>query len=339
MGQAATLRGKSEHIQASGSAFGPKGRAIRSNKIKGLRLALLNVAKSVDKDARAFAVGENLIASGEDVATCLSLARSALRADSASARARQADRAAVLQAWEERTGKDLVARAQAVVPSVDMKSVQPIPMPKGALFLAHGYDPDSVASSASWAHASKASNLSTSLKDAWSAMHKTLLEEECQPCVSTVESPSPCWEAGMCICSVQGQKLKRLCNRFKAAMKVAFPVNSKEKGLLVDGSIVARVHGSWVVDDFEAMLQMTEFERTIYLHIGLMYLSPYRPTMLVVEPAPDLAETSASPHRMYVKASIMGTWRVFLLTTFGVHVALSLPLMGNVAANHGYISG
>lgn len=302
MGQAATHRGKQEKLHGSASAFGPKGRTMRQRRLQTLRLAVAAAAQAADKDARALEIGDQVMRAEVDLATCLTLARTTLRDDAAAQRQRQAKETMVLEAWAERVGKDLVAQVKAALPSLSQQLLQPVPTPKGAFFLLHYADTGGSAAVASWAHGNNSSNLSTSLREAWASSHRTLLEEECQPCADEVPEPSPCLAAGMCLCTGQGIMLKRLNNRFKAAMKEAFPVGSERKGLLVEGSIVARIRASWVVADFDAMLDMDEPERIIFLHIGLMYLSPYRPTVMVVERVPDLPETQTTAHRLYVKA-------------------------------------
>lgn len=307
MGRAAALNAKHCGVEGGASAFGPKGRRIRSHRLQALRLSLLQGAQAPDRDAQALAVGEQVLAAGMDVAACLTLARTSLRENTIRQHQKEKDQAQALQAWSVSKGNELLAQVKQAVPCLASQDLLPIPTPKGALFMASCLDTDECKKTAAWAHASRASNLSTSLREAWSGLHKTLLEGECKPRSSQFREPvAPCLEAGVCLCSAEGRSLKRFCDAFKASMKKVFKASSDEKDLLVNASIVVRIVGSWAVDDYEAMLQMEEAERTIYFHIGLMYFSPYRPTFMVVEPVPGLPEIAASPDRLYVKASLGG---------------------------------
>lgn len=110
--------------------------------------------------------------------------------------------------------------------------------------------------------------------------------------------------AGRCLCTQAGQRLRRLRNKFLQAMKTAFPPASPERGALMAGSIVAHIAWRPATDDGQGASLPADPPLESWLHVGLMYLSPYRPTFMQLSLYKDLEECSPSPTRVYVKASL-----------------------------------
>lgn len=307
--QAVRLHGRTvtqvaRHAGLSGavSAFGPKGRKLQRNHRQALRKSLIAATESVDKDAQALAVGQHVLAMGMDIDACLSLARSALRQSLAQGRRRQQDDVAAIRAWQEGPGAAVVAKAKEQHEHLRAQDVFPLPSPQGALIVAPACDREGLSRAVSWSHTSHATNLSSCLKEDWARMHQPLVVDEAAPSNVGVSAPAPCLEAGFCVCSGDGKVLRRIRDQFLSAMKKAFPRQSPQRDLLRNASVVACVSGTRITDDYEEMLAAECVSRTVYWHIGLMYLSPFRPTVMVLDLADDLRETTHRTERVHVKA-------------------------------------
>lgn len=302
LGRAAAIRAQHVALTSGASAFGPKGRNLKRHKMRLLRSGLVALANSTDKDDRAISVGKSVVATGVDAAACLSLARSALRTGGSDKRKALVDRCEVLKTWGSTVGSKIVERLKEEHPWLRAYALQPLPLPKGAMVALQEPDGDEVAGVAAWASASRSSNLGACLKSSWDDMHKTLLEEDCQPCMQKPAAALGCWAAGCCICSPDGKALHQLCAALLANMKRTFPKASAKRQLLANGSIVACLRLDYSVDDYEAMLELDTPLRLMYLHIGLMYFKPFRPTMMVLEPVGNESAASSSNNRLLLKA-------------------------------------
>jgi hypothetical protein len=101
---------------------------------------------------------------------------------------------------------------------------------------------------------------------------------------------TPCLTFGVCVCSVVGRVLLRLRQSFVKAFKTRFPHNGPERKRLAQAGFVVCHVFSKVGD---SIMQM-------WWHIGLLYLSPLRPTYLtlfeIVREPPD--DTSNHPPRV-----------------------------------------
>ena len=95
LGEAARVTGKAHRPKSGHSAFGASSRNLQARKLQLARQALTAAVKDLDKESGALALGEHLDRMGADMHTCLTVARSALRAASTretNHRRRQTDR-------------------------------------------------------------------------------------------------------------------------------------------------------------------------------------------------------------------------------------------------------
>lgn len=295
IGEIATRTGKLFPPRPGNSSFGPKGRHIQRNRLKELREALCNFAAGCDKDARPSEVGVEVLRTGMDLDTCLSLARAAIRIDNARARERQAARRAALEAFENGPGKESVRSILQAHPSLAGASLRPVPSPKGVVLMAEGcHDLQTLHEAVAWARWSKASALSGCLAQSWDEMHRTVMEDQCGPCNADCPPPSECLLAGMCVCSGDGKELKKLRSLFLRAMKTTFPPTTPQRSMLLGGGIVVRMTSSSRDPLGTEGGEQVTGNADLWLHIGMMYLTPYRPTLLQLEevPRPEIAPPS-----------------------------------------------
>jgi hypothetical protein len=118
--------------------------------------------------------------------------------------------------------------------------------------------------------------------------------------MTTTPKPTECEVAGMCVHQGDGLKLYMFRNIVLATLKKVFPPKTKLREQLVDGFVIITFHASVLGHtDVGALPAHDQF---VALHIGMQYLSPYRPTFQEL-----FLETTATPElgtlqRVFFKA-------------------------------------
>ena len=306
-GAAATTTGRHRPLRHGQSAFGHTGRTEARQKVKDLRRMLCEGAKAADKEDHTLQVVGRLSMGGVSVASCLSLARSAMRAQSARERVKEREVDRILEDFCNGPGAEQLQRVVQELPELASLGLTPAPSAFGIAFHAAGPSADNLAKAVAWASASKSSNVAQTLDRWWSRAHETLQQEDCEPTAHLPDPGTDCLRAGRCICSFDGQRLRLFRNRLIRAMKAACPAGSDQRVLLVDGRVVAHIVGGMMPAANVGKADFSSPSVDLWLHVGLMYLSPYRPTFMRVEPVGDLGECVSHPSRVYVKASIETT--------------------------------
>ena len=153
---------------------------------------------------------------------------------------------------------------------------------------------------AAWSRAhSRQSNLDLALKTDWRRRHASIDETSEPPAVPEhVKAPTPCLQHGFCICSEEGKRIFSLRNRFLRSLKDSFKSKDvDQKELLQAGFVVLQLleerreesfggFGSLAAalgldEDLENVAQT--LRGPCWLHIGLQYFKPYRPTFQLLE--------------------------------------------------------
>ena len=204
-----------------------------------------------------------------------------------------------LQQYASQEGSELLTWVAAALPFTQRNDWQRVPHPTLPLL---AWKPKSVTSSAvtacKTACGRQGQPLGAALERFWEEGHKTALGRgaEDDERVTPSLSPSTCEDAGVCICRAEGLQLKKLRNRFLRTMKDVFETKESKKKL-ADGFIVAHFKAEGTPLQQEGEEAKAE---SIYLHIALMYWSPYRPTFQFLEKA-DAASGQTSSALEYVQ--------------------------------------
>ena len=110
---------------------------------------------------------------------------------------------------------------------------------------------------------------------------------------------SKCADAGRCLCTPEGRILFRLRNSFLKCLKLSTPNQTPERTLVRDGYLFAAILPRDVKDPIGKLggdpasdppPPAKLFDGGFFIHIGVLYLKPYRPTFLamkVVDTDPD----------------------------------------------------
>lgn len=301
VGALATARAKACPLKWGQSAFGANGRVIARRRIQDLRQSLC-AGISGDKEDATLAIGSRLVLSGVNVATCLSLARSALRADGQGLSQEQKDSAAQIEAFRSGAGAQQVQQVAQVLPALATAPLVPIPSNHGFTFQWQGVPADMVSKVSAWVSASKTSNLPHCLDQLWAETHELLVEDAAAPVADRNHADNECKRVGMCLCSEDGRRLRAFRNCFLQAMKRVFAVGSTQRARLLEGYVVAHIVHEPSADEAKQDDPESEKGLHLWLHIGLMFLSPYRPTFMVVECVAGVSECGPDDMRTYVKA-------------------------------------
>ena len=86
----------------------------------------------------------------------------------------------------------------------------------------------------------------------------------------------PCWQIGVCVCSEQGEKFYHLAQRFINVSKLQFPASGSLRTSHLKTSKIFVLLRGCSID--EADKEKPSFQTEILWHIGIHYLTPYRPT-------------------------------------------------------------
>lgn len=302
MGAAATVAGRACPPKVGQSSFGAKSRNVKRRQVQDLRRAMAQITAGRDKEDGALALGHRLAFIGADVQTCLTVARSAMRSHMKDERARQATENEALASFAAGVGKEREAKLRKAFPNLPLDTLRAVPSPRGWCFECHPAQGESVANAVLWAHYTKEANSSSALKRHWEQCHETLLEANCPPIAATMPHLSGCCVAGRCLCTNEGKHLVKLRSALFDNMKKVFLAGSELRDRLIDGHFILKLDGLPDTDDFDALLEDDAFKE-VWLHVGMLSLSPYQPTFMLLQKQLEPAGSAGSSARIQVKVS------------------------------------
>ena len=249
---------------------------------------------------------------GASCAQILKVARSVQRQAAIGERARQARELELLDTYEKGPGQEaahVVASALQLPPEI---AVAGFPSRSGTgVRLLGCADEHLVAAMSCLSSGQQKQQLSPALDAVWDYGHRMFAEAEAPTIAEEENAVGPCLEAGICLCSPAGRELRRRAARPFNWLKFQCPHRSEKKQRLVDGYIVVRLLGGPRAYTGEVA---SDASHELWLHIALMYLSPYRPTWHLVEPV-ACSETLDDPNRVYVQSKLI----------FGLYIRASSP--------------
>lgn len=286
---------------ASQPFFGPNSKAIRRSRTQVAQLVLWRRTQGMREEERAIAIGEHIVRQGLGLRDTLAMARAAIRVDTAQERAMHDAQQAALDAYQAGIGAKSLAQLRELLPCLKDFDLRPAPCGVAECFEVLPTPWQSVVDATAFAHASGATNLGAALESDWKHRHQIVLEESCSSIASQGnDAPSQCYTAGVCLCSGPGKTLAQMGSALLAHMKKVFAPRSDARRLLLDGFIVLRLTGAPGTDDEEEQIPRPCLADRFF-HIGLMYLSPFRPTLLPLSAADAGEEAPIADGRLYVQ--------------------------------------
>lgn len=173
-------------------------------------------------------------------------------------------------------------------------------------------------------------NLLKTCLDQWRSMHRTVVAASCPTIafplttpaltntrtrsstktvpkaaakqITTTPKPSECELAGMCVHKGSGLRLYMFRNVVLSQLKAIFPPKTSLRQQLLDGFIIVMFHAS--VLGHTDIGALPPSDQTVCLHIGMQYLSPYRPTFHKVYVDDDATAELGTLQRVWFKVNI-----------------------------------
>lgn len=300
LGQAGTGHGRRTGRHAFG---GRASQALRSQqRVQQAGLALQMGAWAGDAAGGALALANLARATESTVEDALAVARRLARLQSAERQAAKVAAEETLQRHRVTIGADAVRAVQRAIPELAALPMTGEPSAFGFHISVDMPEEEETKAAVGWLSAnSQASGLAKRLEGLWSLLHRTLMETDC-PEVPTPPPASRCREVGVCICSDEGLDFDRRVTRVRNHLKAVCPPGTPRREQLVEGKLLLRITGR--PTDYEEMLaEGGEPLVDLWLHIGLMYLSPYEPVFHIVERIADPGEVAPDPRRIYVRST------------------------------------
>lgn len=322
LGRAATKSSKRNKPAASRTAFGLRPKRAKAARLQRLQAAVVSALRQ-GGDPTALALVPKLVASGANIAQCLTIATAALKQLSKSDAADASAHAMALQAFRDGPGAKALANFRQHFPLLRNVELTPVPSDgRFALFELGAPSPASVSMATAWAQCTRSTNLGKCLEDGWAKMASPITSERGDDGGSSEAKgapKSPCIMAGLCICQDEGRLLNKFRVRFLQAMKMVFKPATPERQLLVDGKIVCCLRSRR--DDGAEDSQSHE----VWLHIGYMLFSPYKPTFAHMERVEPLSATAIGGRRVHLKVASEHALMELLCSPLSDKRAIQIP--------------
>lgn len=296
LGRAATAVAR----ETGGRAFGGSAwQRLRSRKMLMGHLACLATPSSRDTTTNtAMTVAARSIASGATISQSLSAARHHRTELARQEIARERELLSELSKFEGGVGAHAVELVRRMVPRLASWPLRPTPTLVGVHVQVEMPTNEEVLAALSCViEQAHASALATTLDNHWAAQHQTVMHDACSS-VPPAPKVSECLAAGVCLCSPAGQNIKRRAEKFVKYLKQVCPFNSNLRQSLCDGDLVVRLVGHIGGEQGAEALEGASHD--FWVHIALMYLSPYEPTFMFVKPTDDPKELEPDTKRVYV---------------------------------------
>lgn len=298
MGRLATIAHRD--VTQIGSSFGPNGRQLRRRRREALRLALWQRLKSLDEETQIHELAKRLADIGDGFFVSSTTARAAHRFVEKQRKAQQAADEATLAKWLADDGRKLVDELTRAIPGIPKEELHPIPSDRFKCFEWQA-PTDRVGSAMALAAAEPSCGVAATLDRHWDNRHGNIMHSRCEPILNATSNESACFLAGYCVCSPNGQEIRRLHARLLAGVKQFTPRATTSRDLLLAGNLVAELcSAERVAADGEPN---HDGKDTKYFHVAGVSLSPYKLALHRLDRILDLGEVADGRDRVYLKVS------------------------------------
>ena len=124
------------------------------------------------------------------------------------------------------------------------------------------------------------------LSNAWIRRHIGIQASNSADRYVDTHRPMPltaCIRAGRCVCRGQGRLHRILSSRIDERLKDLFPRGPERKDSLENGLVILFLEGTKPEAEGDVAANEVDEPQHIYAHISLMYVSPWRPTFILLE--------------------------------------------------------
>jgi hypothetical protein len=268
---------------------------------------------------RALALaGQGAVGRAPSLSASVSMARSHQRLDGKHKAMQLQDDAKAVAYYEANRGSKSLDKLLEALPFLTADMVSPVPSGQLQCFTIKSHGIQNAVMGCAWACASKRGNVGTGLEEGWAEDHQTVMHSACPAVEADEPLSSACRDAGICICSGAGKQLHRFRNALLKDMKSAFK-NTSARALLAEGFIVAHIVNMGAAASQEPLIADAgaggQALEDLWLHIGLQYFRPYRPTYHKMMPVEN-PEPESCPTWTYLKASQPASVSYLLLASW-----------------------
>ena len=251
---------------------------VRDRKVATEFKASLPEGTDVDK---ALSIIRHHKASPTCMGAAVALAKSLIRLDSAERQDKLKLQKQRLEEYNAAVGTAEVKRYQGLLPCLKDVSWKSVPSMAVPVLELSPSETQRKAMAVCSAICGTQTPLAGAMDKFWEEQHYTIDKglDMKQRGQAEEKTHTECLESGVCLCSAEGQALKRLHRAFLAKMKGAFQLQDM-KSLLANGQICVRLTERG--QDMPATGNRGR-RPDIFLHVAMMYWSPYRPTFLLME--------------------------------------------------------
>ena len=307
MGRAATRTAKRRRADRATPLFGPKQREVRQALLREMGVVLWQRFASMDLESRAISIGAHAATANLSLTETLSLVRRAQALARQRERQQELHRLQRLREWRSSRAQHIHDVMASMSPPSAARlggasdAWLPIPTPSPIICVAAPPAlPEDVEAAIAWASGNgQRSALGALVADDWERTHRTINPADCRPLGADKVEETNCFHAGMCLCSPEGRRLAQVAQGLLGALRRVCSVRTRARELLVTGHMVFRVVGYSERFEIADTLPMP-CESDVWWHVGLCYLSPFRPTSMRVVPVPDVGEAPPTEGRVYV---------------------------------------
>ncbi len=202
----------------------------------------------------------------------------------------------VLDEYDAKIGAQDVDAFLKKLPKFPKTCVSRVPSEGAPLFAVNSNAAEAARDICAWAEATQGLNVTETLESQWAARHTTIMHDEsiaekfsdCSPNVNE------CWKLGWCRCNPDGLTRWRIRNALLQEMKKVFaPAPKGHRKLLASKSVVVKITQASTTaeaapasdDPWDALAAYqipTTTTSELWLHIGHISFSPYRPTYQIM---------------------------------------------------------
>ena len=299
----AAVQDKSQQDQVARSAFGPRV-AHAKHRSKHLFFNQFWRGHKGDTTTTKAQHLQRLACTGHGLPACTQLAKHCAKETTKETFARSEKCKVVVNRSQESLGKRQLSELREKLPALQAFPFETVFMsPLVQTYqLSTSHIPEKCIRFCSWATQHKDSNVGIACDRFWADLHATIPQHP-NPPEAPATKQSACVEAGMCICKGRGRIVQKMVASVNKYVKTNCQASAQFKAALLAGFVVLQLVGEELE---EAVAEPRSSRGEYWLHVGLQYQRPWRPTyhqLVRVPPPPAEASVSLRLHRVFLQVT------------------------------------
>eukprot|EP00971_Amphidinium_carterae_P036827 724125-Amphidinium_carterae.1 len=307
IGAAAQYHGNRNLAKTYGvSNFGPAARFIQRQREKIRQVSAYQGTVGLEFDKKVAVLSAMADFQAGHLRAFVKLCRKHQQLDSAEHLAKEKALLSDLAHYEQTIGHQQKVLIQSLLQGPIAQEIQhwtPVPVVGGLCLQADPVMHPEIAQALDWANGSGQTNLVSSLQSEWEEIHGIVKEGAACPASGKYDEQqerSFCQREGFCMCTGANKRIWRMRNTISYELKQHF--GSGKKGNTMDvGNVVVQFRSK---ADLGEPLQTN---RIAWMHLGLIYFKPFRPTWHVLYPCEPPAGEVCPADSVYLELCFLAT--------------------------------